>query len=77
MKATTTVEAASAKTASMATTTTTAAASGRHGRLNQANRRKYEQGYKRFPHHASSIGTISLPKIRHFLRRNYSAIKGR
>jgi hypothetical protein len=38
---TATVEAASAKTASMATTTT-AAASGRHGRLNQANRRKYE-----------------------------------
>jgi hypothetical protein len=61
---TATVEAASAKTASMATTTT-AAASGRHSRLNQADSRQCEQGYKHFAHHASSIGTISLPKIRH------------
>ena len=31
----------------------------------------------RFPHRASSIGTISFPRIRHFLRRDYSAIEGR
>jgi hypothetical protein len=73
---TATVEAASAKTASMATTTT-AAASGRHSRLNQADTRQCEQGYKHFPHHASSIGTISFPKIRHFAQRDYSAIEGR
>jgi hypothetical protein len=72
MKATT-VEAASAKTASMATT---AAASGRHSRQNQADSRQREQGYKGFPHHAS-IGTISFPRIRHFLQRDYSAIEGR
>jgi hypothetical protein len=73
---TATVEAASAKTASMATTTS-AAASGRHSRLNQADSRQCEQGSKRFPHHASSTGTISFPKIRHFAQRDYSAIEGR
>jgi hypothetical protein len=75
MKATT-VEAASAKTASMATTAA-AAASGRHSRLNHADCRKHEQGSKRFPHHASSIGTIAFPRIRHFLQWDYSAIEGR
>jgi hypothetical protein len=72
---TATLEAASAKTASMATTTT-AAASGRHSRLNQADT-QCEQGYGHFPHHASSIGTSSFPKIRHFAQRDYSAIEGR
>jgi hypothetical protein len=52
---TATVEAASAKTASMATTTT-AAASGRHSRLNQADSRQREQGYKYFAHHAPPLG---------------------
>jgi hypothetical protein len=73
---TATVEAASAKTASVATTTA-AAASGRHSRLNQADSRQREQGYKYFAHHASSIGAISFPKIRHFAQRDYSAIEGR
>jgi hypothetical protein len=50
---------ASAETASM---TTTDAASGRHSRLNQADSRQCEQGYKHFLHHASSFGTILFPK---------------
>ena len=50
--------------------------SAESGRLPQV-RSKYEQGAKRFPHHASSIGTISFPRIRHFLQRDYSAIEGR
>ena len=58
-------------------TSATAAASKRHSRLNQANCRKCEQDYKRFPHRAFSIGTISFPRIRRFLQRNYSAIEGR
>jgi hypothetical protein len=57
-------------------TTPTAAASGRHSRLNQADSRQCEQGYKRFTHHASSIGTISFPRMRHFLQQDYSAIEG-
>jgi hypothetical protein len=61
----------------MATTTTTAAASGRHSRLDQADSREHEQGHIHFPHHAFSIGTISLPTIRQVLQRDYSAIEGR
>jgi len=45
--------------------------------LNQAGYRKYEQGYKRFPHHVSSVGTMSLPRIRHFFPQDYSAIERR
>jgi hypothetical protein len=63
MKATT-VEAASAKAAPMAAT---AAASERHSRLNQADSRQCEQSYKYFPHHASSIETISFPRVDTFL----------
>jgi hypothetical protein len=70
------MKAASAKTASMAATAS-AATRRRFTRLNHADCRKYEQGYKRLPHRASSIGTISLPKIRYFLRRSYSAIDRR
>jgi hypothetical protein len=33
--------------------------------------------YKHFPHHASSFGTISFPKIRPLAQRDYSAIEGR
>lgn len=36
-----------------------------------------KQGYKHFPHHASSFGPISFPKIRPFAQRDYSAIEGR
>jgi hypothetical protein len=70
------MKAASAKTASVAASAS-AATSGRFTRLNHADCRKYEQGYKGLPHRAFSIGTISLPKIRHFLRRSYSAIERR
>jgi hypothetical protein len=45
----------------MASATTTAA-SGCRSRLNQADSRQCEQCYKRFPHHASFIGTISFPR---------------
>ena len=68
-------EAASAKTASMATTAATA--SGRHSRLNQADCRKYEQGYKRFRIMLPSWGRSRSRDQTHFLRRNYSAIEGR
>jgi hypothetical protein len=74
MKATT-MEATSTKTASMATAA--AAASGSHRRQNQADCRNYKQGYERFPHHVSSTGTISVPRIRQSLQRDYSAIEER
>jgi hypothetical protein len=74
-----TVETASAKTASMETSTAktasmataTATASERYSRLDQDDCRKYEQGFIQFPHDASSIGTISLPRKRHLSLRNY------
>jgi hypothetical protein len=75
MKATT-MEATSTKTASMATAAA-AAASGSHRRQNQADCRNYEQGYERFPHHVSSTGTISVPRIRQSLQQDYSAIEER
>jgi hypothetical protein len=58
-----TVTTAAAASVSAATTT---AASGRHGWLNQADSRQCEQGYNRFPHHASFLGTMSLPRVKHF-----------
>jgi hypothetical protein len=66
------MEAASAKTAFMA-----AAASERHSRLNQADCRKYEQNkaLNVFRIMLPSIGTISFPRNRHFLQRDYSAIE--
>jgi hypothetical protein len=69
MKATA-VEAASAKAASVTTATTSVAAattatSECRRRLNQADRRQCEQGYNRFPHHASSLGTMSLTGLGH------------
>jgi hypothetical protein len=73
MKATP-MEATSTKTASMAAA---AAASGSHRRQNQADCRNYEQSYERFPHHVSSTGTISVPRIRQSLQQDYSAIGGR
>jgi hypothetical protein len=66
------VETAAAKAASVTTAAasvsaaTTTAASGRHGWLNQADSRQCEQGYNRFPHHASFLGTMSLPRVKHF-----------
>jgi hypothetical protein len=74
-----TVETASAKTASMETSTAktasmataTATASERYSRLDQDDCRKYEQGFIQFPHDASSIGTISFPRIRHLSLRIY------
>jgi hypothetical protein len=67
----TAVETAAAKAASMTTATTsvtaaTTAASGRHGWLNQADSRQCEQGYNGFPHHASFLGMMSLPRAKHF-----------
>jgi len=77
MKATaveaTSAKAASAKAASVTATTTAAAASGRHSWLNQADSRQCEQGYNRFPHHASSLGTMSLTRT--LSQRDYSAIE--
>jgi hypothetical protein len=59
----TATEAASAHAASVSTattsvtaTTTTAAASECRSWLSQADRCQCEQGYGRFPHHASSLG---------------------
>jgi hypothetical protein len=62
--------AAAAKAASAATsvtTTTTAAAAAAttalsecRSRLNQTDNRHCEQGYNRFPHHASSLGRSPL-----------------
>ena len=63
MKATA-VEAAAAKAASVTTATTTTSECRR--RLNQADRRQCEQGYNRFPYHASSLGTMSLLRLGHF-----------
>lgn len=67
----TAVETAAAKAASVTTAAAsvaaaTTAASGRHGWLNQADNRHCEQGYNRFPHHASFLGTMSLPRVKHF-----------
>jgi hypothetical protein len=70
------MKAASAEAASVATTPA-AAASRRHSRLNQADSRQCEQDYKRFTHYGSSIGTISLLRIRQVSQRIYSAIEAR
>jgi hypothetical protein len=66
---TTSMETSTAKTATMATAT--ASASERYSRLDQDDCRKYEQGFIQFPHDASSIGTISFPRIRHLSLRDY------
>jgi hypothetical protein len=68
---TTSMETSTAKTASMATATATATASERYSRLDQDDCRKYEQRFIQFPHDASSIGTISFPRIRHLSLRDY------
>jgi len=55
----TAMEAASARAASVSTATaatTTAAASECRSWLSQADRCQCEQGYSRFPNHASSLG---------------------
>jgi hypothetical protein len=64
----TTTKAASVTTAATTVTATTAttAVSGRRGWLNQADSRQCEQAYNRFPHHTSSLGTTSLPRVKHF-----------
>jgi hypothetical protein len=65
------VEAASAKAASVTTATTsvtaaaTTATSECSRRLNQADGRQCEQGYNRFLHHASFLGTMSLTGLGH------------
>jgi hypothetical protein len=74
----TAVKTAAAKAASVAAATT--AASGRHGWLNQADSRQCEQGYNRFPHHASFLGTMSLPRVKHFrtgVIRQSKSIRGK
>jgi hypothetical protein len=62
----------SAKAASVTTATTsvtaaaaTTATSECRRRLNQADGRQCEQGYNRFPHHASFLGTMSLTGLGH------------
>jgi len=78
VETTASAKAASVTTAAGAasvTATTTAAASGRHSWLNQADCRQCEQGYNRFPHHASSLGTMSLTSDRTLSQRDYSAIE--
>jgi hypothetical protein len=69
----TAMEAASAKAASVSTAaatsvtaTTSATTSECRSWLSQADRCQCEQGYNRFPHHASSLGTMSLPRIEQF-----------
>jgi hypothetical protein len=59
-------KAASVTTAAASVAAATTAASGRHGWLNQADSRQCEQGYNRFPDHASFLGTMSLPRVKHF-----------
>jgi cytoskeletal protein RodZ len=81
----TAVETAAAKAASVTTAAAsvaaaTTAASGRHGWLNQADSRQCEQGYNRFPHHASFLGTMSLPRVKHFrtgVIRQSKSIRGK
>ena len=71
----TAMEAASAHAASVTATTTTT--SECRSWLSQADRCQCEQGYNRFPHHAYSLGTISLPEDRTLSQRDYSAIRQR
>jgi hypothetical protein len=59
--ATTSVTAAATTSVAAATTATSEC----RRRLNQADRRQCEQGYNRFPHHASSLGTMSLTGLGH------------
>jgi Tfp pilus assembly major pilin PilA len=82
----TAVETAAAKAASVTTAAAasvaaaTTAASGRHGWLNQADSRHCEQGYNRFPHHASFLGTMSLPRVKHFrtgIIRQSKSVRGK
>jgi hypothetical protein len=69
----TAVEAASAKAASVTTATTSVTAAATTAtttsecsrRLNQADGRQCEQGYNRFLHHASFLGTMSLTGLGH------------
>jgi hypothetical protein len=66
-----TAKAASVTTAAAATSVTaaataTTATSERGRRLNQADGRQCEQGYNRFPHHASFLETMSLSGLGHF-----------
>jgi hypothetical protein len=72
------VEAATAKAASVTAATT--AASGRRGWLNQADSHQCEQGYNRFPHHASFLGTMSPPRVKHFrtvIIRQSKSVRGK
>jgi cytoskeletal protein RodZ len=82
----TAVETAAAKAASVtaaaaaSVAAATTAASGRHGWLNQADSRQCEQGYNRFPHHASFLGTMSLPRVKHFrtgIIRQSKSVRGK
>jgi hypothetical protein len=70
-------KAASVTTAASVTATTSATTSECRSWLSQADRCQCEQGYNRFPHHAYSLGTISLPEDRTLSQRDYSAIRQR
>jgi hypothetical protein len=82
------METPTAKAAAMETATTkaasvtaaTTAASGRRGWLNQADSHRCEQGYNRFPHHASFLGTMSPPRVKHFrtvIIRQSKSVRGK
>jgi hypothetical protein len=77
----TAMEAASVSTTAAATTSvtaaaTTAAACECRSWLSQADRCQCEQGYNRFPHHASCLGR-SRSRIGHFRSGIYSAVEER
>jgi hypothetical protein len=72
----TAMEASSAKTASV-TAATSATTSECRSWLSQADRCQCEQGYNRFPHHAYSLRTTSLPEDRTLSQQDYSAIRQR
>ena len=72
------METATTKAASVTAATT--AASGRRGWLNQADSHRCEQGYNRFPHHASFLGTMSPPRVKHFrtvIIRQSKSVRGK
>jgi hypothetical protein len=81
----TAVETAAAKAASVTTAAAsvaaaTTAASGRHGWLNQADSRQCEQGYNRFPHHASLLWDDVAPRMEHLrtgVIRQSKSIRGK
>jgi hypothetical protein len=60
------VSTAAATSVTTTTTTTTTATSECRSWLNQADRCQCEQGYNRFSHYASSLGTTSLRTLGHF-----------